>query len=323
MTVYAHWVRSSSEVIYKDFDGTILERQEVAIGADATPPQVPERSGYTFTGWDTPSNNIQDHVTITAQYTINGYLLTLDGNDGTMNGSATKEQVFSFAESFDQALINGRDLIIRPGYHFDGWYNSPTGGSSYSYSGNQMPAADVTVYAHWTADSYIVTLDPDHERWSGGATEEDHTFDTEFGTLPSPEIYGWKFTGWRTGPDGTGTMVTEHSMVESKDVTYYGSWEPETYQIHFVSKAAQPSGEAVQTFTVSQNYDSPLGTLSVPVESGYTFTGWYDDNNEKVSSQTIFCPDFGAEGYTYHAGWVANNYKIHFTYEDLDGSQSP
>ncbi len=319
LMVYAHWMRSSSEVVYKDFDGTILKRQEVAIGGDATPPQVPERSGYTFTGWDTPSTNIQDHVTITAQYTINGYLLTLDGNGGTMNGSATKEQVLSFAESFDQALINGRDLVIRPGYHFDGWYNSPTGGSSYSYSGNQMPAADVTVYAHWTANSYKVTFDPEHERWSGGTTEEDHTFDTELGTLPSPEIYGWKFTGWRTGPDGTGTMVTEHSMVEPKDVTYYGSWEPETYQIHFVSKAAQPSGESVQTFTVSQNYDSPLGTLPVPEESGYTFTGWYDDNNEKISSQTIFCPDSGAEGYTYHAGWVANTYKIHFTYEDLDG----
>ena len=319
VTVYAHWTRSSSEVIYKDYDGTVLKQQEVAIGEDATPPADPVRPGYTFTGWDKLSTNIQDHVTITAQYTINGYLLTLDGNGGTMNGSAAKEQMISFAESFDQALISGRDMIIRPGYHFDGWYDRSTGGSSYSYSGNQMPAADVTVYAHWTANSYKVTFDPDHKRWSGGTTEETYTFDTELGALPSPEIYGWKFTGWRTGPDGTGTMVTEHSMVEPKDVTYYGSWEPETYQIHFVSKAAQPNGEAVQTFTVSQSYDSPLGTLPVPAESGYTFTGWYDDNGEKVSAQTIFCPDSGAEDYTYHAGWVANTYKIHFTYEDLDG----
>ncbi|NNJ33110.1 InlB B-repeat-containing protein [Lacrimispora defluvii] len=75
VTAYAHWERSSSEVIFKDWDGMILENQEVAIGVDATPPQLPERQGYTFNGWDKSYSNIQDHSTITAQYTINGYEL--------------------------------------------------------------------------------------------------------------------------------------------------------------------------------------------------------------------------------------------------------
>ncbi len=91
------------------------------------PPKSPDRPGYTFTGWDKSSNNIQANTIITAQYTINGYLLTLDGNGGTLEGNTRKEQVLSFNQSFDQVLKDGKDLVSRPGYSFDGWYNSASG----------------------------------------------------------------------------------------------------------------------------------------------------------------------------------------------------
>ncbi|WP_207654515.1 InlB B-repeat-containing protein, partial [Lacrimispora amygdalina] len=196
LTIYAHWERISSEVVFKDWNGSVLDKQEVAIGADATAPTDPERTGYTFTGWDKPTTNIQNHVVITAQYSINGYLLTLDGTGGTLEGIPKKEVVISFDQSFDQVLKDGRDQVTRPGYHFDGWYNSASGGSSYSYSGNQMPSINVTVYAHWSPNTYEVIFDTDHVRWTGEKQKEDHTFDTELGTLPVPEIYGWKFNGW-------------------------------------------------------------------------------------------------------------------------------
>ena len=319
VTAYAHWERSSSEVIFKDWNGMTLEKQEVAIGANATPPEVPERQGYTFNGWDKSYSNIQDHSTITAQYTINGYLLTLDGNGGTLEGNIKKEQVLSFDQSFDQALKDGRDLVSRSGYSFDGWYNSASGGSNYSYSGNQMPAANVTLFAHWSPNTYKVTFDPDHVRWDGEATIEEHTFDTRLGILPMPEIYGWKFTGWWTGKNGTGTEVTNDSMVEPKDVVYYGKWQPEAYQIRFISKAEQPEGESVQAFTVGLRYDQEFGNLPVPEEKGYTFMGWYDENNKKVDSQTIFNPDSDAEAKTYYAGWKGKTYQIRFVYNDSDG----
>lgn len=319
VTAYAHWERSSNEVIFKDWDGMTLKNQEVAIGAYATPPEVPERQGYTFIGWDKSYSNIQDHSTITAQYTINGYLLTMDGNGGTMAGNARKEQILSFNQSFDQVLKDGKNLVSRPGYSFDSWYNSASGGSSYSYSGNQMPAANVTLFAHWSPNTYKVTFDPDHVRWHGETTIEERTFDTRLGILPMPEIYGWKFTGWWTGKNGTGTEITNNSMVEPKDVVYYGKWQPETYQIHFISKAEQPEGESVQTYTVGLRYDQEFGNLPVPEEKGYIFMGWYDEDNKKVDSQTIFNPDSDAEVKTYHAGWNGKTYQIRFVYNDSDG----
>ena len=138
--VYAHWMRSSSEVIYKDWNGDILKTQEVVIGADATPPADPTRTGYTFIGWDKPSTNIQDHTTITAQYTANGFILTLNGNGGTLTGDTTKNQVLAYGESIDQALVDGTAEVSRKYYTFEGWYSAPSGGSKYAMSGNAMPA---------------------------------------------------------------------------------------------------------------------------------------------------------------------------------------
>jgi uncharacterized repeat protein (TIGR02543 family) len=320
-TIYARWERSSSEVTFKDWNGTVLEKQEVTIGADATPPDVPERPGYTFTGWDKPTTNIQDHTDVTAQYSINGYLLTLNGNGGTLEESLKKEVVVSFDQSFDQILVDGKDQVKRPGYHFDGWYTSASGGSSYSYSGNQMPSMNVTVFAHWSVNTYKVTFDPNHEGWTGGVIKEDHDFDTEMGILPAPEIYGWKLTGWWTGKNGSGSRITEQTTVEFKDMVYYGNWEPLTYQVRFISNVEQPEGESVQTFMVSQTYDQVFKNLPEPVEKGYTFTGWYDEDNKKLNPQTIFQPVSGAEGDIYHAGWKANSYKIRFVYFDADGKQ--
>ena len=120
--VYAHWSRSSSEVIYKDWNGNVLKTQEVAIGADATPPADPARPGYTFTGWDKPSTNIQNHTTITAQYTANDFILTLNGNGGTLAGDAIKNQVLAYGESIDQALADGAAEVSRKYYTFGGWY---------------------------------------------------------------------------------------------------------------------------------------------------------------------------------------------------------
>ena len=321
ITVYAQWERSSSEVTFKDWNGTVIDRQEILLGANATPPQAPERAGYTFIGWDKPMANIQDHTEVTAQYSINGYLLTLDGNGGTLEGSPKKEVVISFDQSFDQILKDGKDLVERPGYQFDGWYTSASGGSIYSYSGNQMPSINVTVYAHWSPNTYKVTFDPDHVRWTEGVFKEEHTFDSGLGTLPTPEIYGWKFNGWWTGRNGSGAKLTSHSMVEPKDVVYYGNWSPLTYEVHFLSKVEQPEGESVKTFTVDHTYDQAFGTLPEPEEKGYTFTGWYDGENKKINPQTIFQPQSGAEGYTYHAGWESNSYNIQFVYYDSDGKQ--
>ncbi|POO87288.1 InlB B-repeat-containing protein [Clostridium sp. 3-3] len=193
VTVYAHWTRTSNEVTYKDWDERIIDRQEIAIGGNATPPADPVRTGYTFTAWDKPSTNIQDHTIITAQYSINNHKLMLDGNGGMVNGSSTKVQQITYGASFDQALTDGRDQATRTYYTFEGWFSSPTGGSKYGYTGNKMPDADVSVYAHWTRTSNEVI----YKDWDGKVIDrQDVVIGGDAKPPVNPSRTGYTFTGW-------------------------------------------------------------------------------------------------------------------------------
>ena len=298
VTVYARWTRSSNEVVYKDWDGTIIDRQEVAIGGNATSPADPARPGYTFTGWDKESTNIQANTTITAQYSKNSYKLTLDGNGGSMEGSKGKEWTVTYKDSFDQILTDGKKEVSLPGYTFDGWYTSPTGGDKYTYSGNQMPASDITVYAHWKEKSYTVNFDPDHEKWKGGLIQRIYTFGTELGSLPAPEIYGWEFLGWWTGRNGTGERITENTKTGTQDLTYYGNWKILQCFIHFdknLSAIEKNPEDKIVT------YGEVVGDLPVINAEGYTFLGWHTDptGGEKAIETT---PAPLGET-TYYAHW--------------------
>lgn len=64
-------------VTFVDHDGTVLKTQRVGEGESATPPADPVREGYTFTGWLGDYTNVTADMTVTAQYVINNYRLTI------------------------------------------------------------------------------------------------------------------------------------------------------------------------------------------------------------------------------------------------------
>jgi uncharacterized repeat protein (TIGR02543 family) len=304
ITLYAQWDRSSSLVIFEDWDGNTLKEQEVNMGGTAIAPN-PKRIGYTFLGWDKSLSNIKDHTIIKAQYIINYYNLQLLGNGGTVYGNSSKEETVAYNSSFDQLLLNGKIHASRVGYTFNGWYTFSTGGSSYSYNGNRMPASDLVIYAKWEPNIYEVSFDSNHVSWDGEIYKEYHTYDTEFGTLPVPEINGWSFAGWWTEKNGAGEQINESSMVEAHDVTYYGYWTPKTYQIHF-DKNLYAINENPEDKTVT--YDNYLGELPVLSTEGYTFSGWYTEpeNGEKVDEETPVAID----DQTYYAHWKNKSFSI-------------
>jgi uncharacterized repeat protein (TIGR02543 family) len=64
-----------------------VSRQTVEHGKGASAPDVPARTGYTFTGWDKTFTNVTEDLTVTAQYSINTHAVTFSVPDG--NGSLT------------------------------------------------------------------------------------------------------------------------------------------------------------------------------------------------------------------------------------------
>lgn len=73
-------------VIFKDFDGTVLNTQSVEKGKGATAPDTPERKNFKFAGWDKSFDNITADLTVTATYTTTKtiiYAERVEVNKGT------------------------------------------------------------------------------------------------------------------------------------------------------------------------------------------------------------------------------------------------
>jgi uncharacterized repeat protein (TIGR02543 family) len=71
ITLYAQWSVKTYTVKFVDYDGTTLSSQTIEHGSSAVAPANPQRTGYTFTGWNTDFSSVTSNLTITAVYEEN------------------------------------------------------------------------------------------------------------------------------------------------------------------------------------------------------------------------------------------------------------
>ena len=70
LTVTAQYTIITFTVTFVDFDGAVLDTQEVPFGGAAQAPADPTRDGYTFTGWDISFDPVTGDLTVTALYEL-------------------------------------------------------------------------------------------------------------------------------------------------------------------------------------------------------------------------------------------------------------
>ena len=68
MTLYAKWNINTYTVIFLNYDNHRIDTQTVPYGGEAEEPEVPERDGYTFIGWNTAFDNITSDTEVYATY---------------------------------------------------------------------------------------------------------------------------------------------------------------------------------------------------------------------------------------------------------------
>jgi uncharacterized repeat protein (TIGR02543 family) len=68
-------------IIFVDYNGTVLQTGTVLYGSSVVAPVSPIRTGYTFSGWN-PSDltNITGDTIFTGEYTINNFTLFFEEN---------------------------------------------------------------------------------------------------------------------------------------------------------------------------------------------------------------------------------------------------
>lgn len=329
-TVYAQWEVAMGSLVYYGNGGTTTQ-PSVSATAGATvnvaTGSLTSRSGYTFLGWNTAANgsgtdygsgsqiSIPTGTTsLYAQWSRNVYSITYLANGGS--GAPTG------ATGYAGASYNiSSTAPTRTGYTFSGW-NTTSTGSGTAYTANQsitLPASNLLLYAQWTANSYTISYDVNTGTAGtepASQSELAYSNATLSGTVPTKT--GFKFNGWNTAANGSGTSYVTGSglVMPAANVTLYAQWVDNSFDIVYNpnggSGGPQPSSSSGQaTIVVSSN---------LPTRTGYTFTGWNKAANGSGTSHAAGS-SYTVTGDTYfYAQWQAQLFKIYYNVNGGSGA---
>ncbi len=319
--LYAQWT-INSYVLSFDLNGapgTNPESQTVEYNALGTSPETVSYTGYTFIEWNTTADGTgsawdfatnkmpANDVTLYAKWEKNPYQLSFDLNGAP--GTNPADQTVLFEE-----LGTDPGEVLNPGYTFNGWNTSPDGtGSAWDFATSTMPANDVTLYAQWSINSYVLSFDLNG---APGVAPASQTVEyNALGTSPETVSYtGYTFVEWNTTADGTGTVWDfATNKMPANDVTLYAKWAKNPYQLNFELNGAPGTNPVSQTVEFEA-----LGTNPETVSyTGYTFIEWNTMADGTGSAWDFATNKMPANDVTLYAKWEKNPYQLSF---DLNGA---
>ena len=267
--------------------------------------QHPTKTGYTFKGWSgtgltgtentlvTIAKGSTGNRIYTANWTINQYTATFNGNGGTNGTSITKDY---------NAELGTLPTSTRDHYTFVGWFTAASGGTQIS-STTRMPVNGATYYAHWTPVSYTISYTLNSGTVSGNPTS--YTIESSAITLKNPTRTGYTFTGWSgTGLTGSANTSVVIATGSTGNRSYTANWSATKYTISYTLNSGTVSGNPTEYYITSSAI-----TLNNPTRTGYTFAGWTGTGLSSAStSVTIVAGSTGNRSYT--ATWTANEISL-------------
>jgi len=277
----------------------------------------------------------------------NTYTIKYDGNGSTGGSTAYSSHIYDVAKALTA------NEYTRTGYSFNGW-NTKADGSGTAYADKasvknltSVNGAIVILYAQWSINSYTLTYNP-----NGGSvspTSKSLTYNSAYGTLPTPTRKGYAFTGWFTAASG-GTKVSESTKMGTGNITIYAHWRANVLRVNYypngatkVDNSAVMDGSGVSTITPDAqyryddfNYDATMPSYGLWdarrfIRTGYTSTNKYHlgskdgtvlldaGNNVFARTQDLATAagvlsdlEKGNVSISIYADWKANTYTIKY-----------
>ena len=158
----------------------------------------------------------------TCTVTPASYLVTFDPNGGRVSPAST---AVTIGKKYGPLPTPNRT-----GYSFDGWYTKEIGGTKVTettYVGTNPPA---TLYAHWIAKKYLVTLNANGgkiDTTSGQVSTKSYTatYGSKYNFLPRPiRTGGYNFDGWYTDQTNGTKVDSDTTVTTAKDHILYAHW---------------------------------------------------------------------------------------------------
>ena len=229
-----------------------------------------------------------------------GKKVILEAAGGTLRG-----------EKVRYTMATGRLLLpdpYRAGFTFDGWYTEPEGGEKVTKS--TVFEEGQTIYAHWTGAMYTVVF------WPGEGTLPEGVSDTKkvqylgkFGEMPVPIWENHDFVGWFSGS----TLITEDTIFteaysdENVSLPLKARWkESAAHVISFDSNGGYGI-KSSQRYYYQQKPNPTYANLPTPNRAGYTFTGWF---TEQDGGTLVKDGDPVTTSRTLYAHWAGNEIDV-------------
>ena len=313
---WAKWEANTYTVTLNAGGGTINNGNVTGYtyGVGATLPTAGDMTytGHTFKGWYDNENLTGFPVTAIsntetgnkeywAKWEANTYTVTLNAGGGTINSG----NVTGYTYGVGATLPTAGDMTYT-GHTFKGWYdNENLTGSPVTAIGN-TETGNKEYWAKWEANTYTVTLNA-----GGGTINNGNVTGYTYGvgaTLPTAgdmTYTGHTFKGWYDNENLTGFPVTAISNTETGNKEYWAKWEANTYTVTLNAGDGTINSGDVTSYTYGVGATLPTDVT----RTGYTFKGWYDNENLTGSPVTAI-GDTETGNKEYWAKWEINQYTV-------------
>ncbi len=273
--------------------GSAVSPVTQAYNTQITDAPATTKAHYDFDGWWTGDDGtgtqvtfpytVTGNVTLHAKWTPVDYTVTFDAGAGSAVPPITRAYNTQIADA---------PVATRTHYTFGGWWTGENGTGDlvsfpYTVTGN------VTLYAKWNINSYTMIFD---SRSGSSVSPVTRNYNTSVAKPGDPTRYGFTFSGWYTGINGTGSAVSFPHILTG-NITVYARWTAGTYTISFNSEG----GTSVAS--VSGNFGEYVNAPAAPTKAGHTFAGWY--SNSGGTGSAIGFPYNLVGNVTVYAKWTA------------------
>ena len=329
-------------------DGNTVAEEDRAFGEkfdDLAPTYTPEKTGYTFGGWNTADDGTGTAYdssltvpvggyTFYAVYTPNTYKINYDKNDGTWTDTSAEDyDVFTYGETVD---VRGEDDITKEHYAFKEVSFDAAGENIFDGNWTQIVSRatrvsdgeyELTVYVQWDINKWSITYDP------GEGTLDDSVvnpiteiaYDTELSTATDPEPTapeGHSFDAWEWYDKDNNKLDSKPANMPDGNLKAVAKYTANPYTIKF------EENEGTEVADITLPYGETITVPGAPEKTGYSFGGWFED--EGLTTAYSFpekMPVYGTPddpSITVYAKWNPANttYSIKVYLQDVDDPDS-
>lgn len=218
-------------------DGEVFSEELLKYGSKIEVKQVPEKTGYTFKGWDKelPNTMPANDIELIGTYEKNKYTITY-----IIEGQENITRTYYYGDTIE--TIENPKL---EGLNFVKWSEIIP---------DTMPDHNIEVYAEFDKKSFNINYYIDGVLYK----TDSYQYNDNIDALEMAEKAGYTFSGWDK------ELPTN---MPAYDIDVYGTYNKNTYYINYYI-------DNVLYKTISYLYDNSIKVLEVTSKTGYTFSGW-------------------------------------------------